>query len=1389
MFLLPSVQVSFLLLLIFLFAVLVSSNRSIDTLIMSMLLSSKSARAFGKYSSRIHRQSFLKRYLAIESKTLVSKPKSLDDVYTKIISGGSFTNNLGPEMYQASSPYDEVYTRINADMMQTWSLYEACLESGDYERADLMLQNIASNKNGYKTTYFVDAVSEFLKTWGNESSTSMSEIRRWLKYVYSLNSTFSPDARIYAWLIKLSFNKSNDVVLIEQILDEYCLLNQHNKVADVLRYADIIGLINIKKLVDHKPKLAEELTGNYKTLFLALAEETKGSQDALEPSKAVSSLNDDVSLSGSTVEQLVNNSDGAINEVPLSTSANDEQTTKEPFEISPDLITPTKEEIRQPTNKVIENKMDKLKAVSSENLKNIRHSLLGLVDSYNDGEFVKKLTQLLELEKLKVDQDLLKVDSEDGTINLFELKTSLPFEQHEKFDEILDNISEIRERVLESSTLEAAKLKWEREFENIKDKSLPSPIGAYLHDWLQQLIPLIEEEVADCKKAREDLFKAKEENIKLLKSDATRYEEKLSYGPFLEVMGAPKLATIAILDAMKSIVTSDINRGVPVSKLVMGIGKGIELEYKSEKILARDVDVHKNFKAIKNTPEFKKFLRSSKAAEIVSTVEKSSLKTDNISSESNGLSWDSESRCRIGSLLLSFLLQVAKVEVKGIDPSTGETKIALAPAFYHTYDFQNGGRIGVIKLNQGFANKLGKDRLDQSIQAQYLPMVCKPKPWTSHNDGGYFLKRTNVLRAKNAPEQSAYAKAAAMNGKIDRVLQGLNNLGNTSWTVNKKMLETITTVWNTGELFLEIPKAEEALVLPNPPPKGCDAIEVFKYRRTCTEICNEFSKNRSMRCDMNYKLEIARAFVGERIFFPHSLDFRGRAYPVPPNFNHLGNDMSRSLLKFWKGKELGVNGLKWLKIHLSNLMGKDKISLDDRAAFIEENIELIKDSVNDPLGGKGWWKEADKPWQFLAAAIELVEALKLPNPEKFVSYQPVHQDGTCNGLQHYAALGGDFEGARQVNLIPASKPSDVYTHVANSVMKAVIQDKENGSLEAQLTLPIISRKLVKQTVMTSVYGVTYVGARAQITKRLKEIEFDEDAVSNCSKYLTEKVFKAIRELFDGAHAIQDWLALAAKRISKSIRLDVDVEEGGEFISSVIWTSPLGLPVVQPYRSLKTKSVKTNMQTFVIQDPYGVKKVDGRKQANGFPPNFIHSLDATHMLLSVNKCSEFGLSFSSVHDSYWTHACDIDIMNKVLREEFINLHQNNLIEKLKGEFERRYEGFLMVISVDKDTPVAKAVKSYRSELAKKIGKAPTFIDEVNVERERRILLASKDPADVELGKEIKTCITVLNDVGYTHDTIDDNKGQVKILVPFSLPNIPPKGDFDVSVVKDSPYFFS
>ena len=110
--------------------------------------------------------------------------------------------------------------------------------------------------------------------------------------------------------------------------------------------------------------------------------------------------------------------------------------------------------------------------------------------------------------------------------------------------------------------------------------------------------------------------------------------------------------------------------------------------------------------------------------------------------------------------------------------------------------------------------------------------------------------------------------------------------------------------------------------------------------------------------------------------------------------------------------------------------------------------------------------KADDPWQCLATCFDLYNAIESGNPLEYCSSQPVHQDGTCNGLQHYAALGGDTRGAQQVNLSITDRPSDVYTHVANMVEERLAADCEKGHHFALLLKGKIARKVVKQTVST-----------------------------------------------------------------------------------------------------------------------------------------------------------------------------------------------------------------------------------------------------------------------------------------------------------------------------------
>lgn len=146
--------------------------------------------------------------------------------------------------------------------------------------------------------------------------------------------------------------------------------------------------------------------------------------------------------------------------------------------------------------------------------------------------------------------------------------------------------------------------------------------------------------------------------------------------------------------------------------------------------------------------------------------------------------------------------------------------------------------------------------------------------------------------------------------------------------------------------------------------------------------------------------------------------------------------------------------------------------------------------------------------------------------------------------------------------------------------------------------------------MTTVYGVTFIGAREQIEKQLKENpHVPKEAAYMASAYLAKKVMLAIGDLFSGAQAIMNWLTLSARLISKSIpedRLEAALQPSEppkgkgskksaqkgpvpsrlakEQMTSVVWTTPLGLPVVQPYRKVKRKQIMTSLQTVYISDP-------------------------------------------------------------------------------------------------------------------------------------------------------------------------------------------------------------
>ena len=694
----------------------------------------------------------------------------------------------------------------------------------------------------------------------------------------------------------------------------------------------------------------------------------------------------------------------------------------------------------------------------------------------------------------------------------------------------------------------------------------------------------------------------------------------------------------------------------------------------------------------------------------------------------NSIEWRPEMQAKVGVILIKLLTESCKID------SWRDGRLESVPAFWHKLeqgpDPKLKGvwkRYGLLMADQEVMKRIKPHHMTEAFMPQFLPMVVPPVPWQRRNLGGHLTLRTSVMRVRGSAAQRQRLEEAdksmieGTSDGLSPVYESLNALGETAWSINQDVYKVVEAIWAWGGGICEIPPrtdvVEPRILKPGfrirrinekgpmyifSIPKADVSASYYNAQRAKKKN-NELH---SLRCDMEYKLAIAREFSHEeRFYFPHNVDFRGRAYPMHPHLNHLGSDMCRGLLQFAEERPLGPNGLRWLYIQAANLWGKgiDKLSLDGRVKWVEGHIGSIIDNATDPFaydgslsdleehlgidldedasnagsaiinllksnenphtkgGGAAVWYKAEAPFQFLATCFDIYRALSCGDPASYRSRLPVHQDGSCNGLQHYAALGRDLSGGWAVNLCPVDRPQDVYSEISRLVAKRVEADAASGVPEAQTLLKSteIDRKLVKQTVMTSVYGVTFVGARAQIGNRLKERGFEDNhAMYKVSCYSARVTLDCLHEMFQSAKHIMQWLSECARLIAKEGRV-------------VTWTTPLGLPVVQPYRRKTQQHVRTVLQRLVLATEHDTKPVMKQRQRTAFPPNYIHSIDSSHMMMTAVACREQGLDFAGVHDSFWTHAGHVDQMNYILRSKFIDLHSQPLLETLLEELQKEH----------------------------------------------------------------------------------------------------------------------
>lgn len=552
----------------------------------------------------------------------------------------------------------------------------------------------------------------------------------------------------------------------------------------------------------------------------------------------------------------------------------------------------------------------------------------------------------------------------------------------------------------------------------------------------------------------------------------------------------------------------------------------------------------------------------------------------------------------------------------------------------------------------------------------YLPMIMPPKQWEKPIGGGYYLKTMKPLKLVKVygEEGKAYLRdLASRPAQLRSVYAALNAVQETPWKINQGILSVMQQAAQAGlqigKAPMMLPAKDQAeldakMPLPAKPVDIDTNITARKeWSRQAAKVYAARVKQISQSLQHTQLLWLANKYVNEEaIYFPMQLDFRGRMYAVPSTLTPQGADPAKGLLTFARSKPLGQSGWRWLHIQAANMWGEDKISLDAREEWAVKNYEMMANCVNAPFEHREWMN-ADKPWQFLAAAMEIVNAVQSGQFEAYHSSLPVTVDGTCNGLQHFSAMLLDEKGAEAVNLKPSEVPQDIYQRVADQVRTQLIEVVQSGAEGAAMAKAWLDwgfdRKATKRAVMIVPYSGTEFSAKeyaVDYIQERKDCPFDDPYQP--AYFFTRYVWKAISHEIVSAKQAMDWLRKIGKAVASTE-------------TPLTWTTPVGFPVRQAYLNMEQYQVKTRLGGGITYKPALLREtdeLDRRAMEQGISPNFVHSLDAACLMLTVNRSVDEGIqNFAMVHDSYGVLAADMDMLYVGLRQAFVDIYQTDVME--------------------------------------------------------------------------------------------------------------------------------
>ena len=555
------------------------------------------------------------------------------------------------------------------------------------------------------------------------------------------------------------------------------------------------------------------------------------------------------------------------------------------------------------------------------------------------------------------------------------------------------------------------------------------------------------------------------------------------------------------------------------------------------------------------------------------------------------------------------------------------------------------------------------------LRPSHPPLLVPPLDWAEGEDGiirgGYYthpIANTIPFVKTRTEGHREYIQRFAMTEHIDAI----NKMQRTAWQINSDVLRVQTEMFKK-ELGnglphyapKELPEFPSHLAaIPNDQWTKLQEEEVTAWKGVCKRIHtnNRIQKGKVLA----YKsiADTAREFEKYEAFhFAYNADFRGRIYCATTGLSPQGEDLAKGLLQFNEGVPHGQSGLFWLAVQGANTFGNDKISYEDRVDWVYAQESKLRDIVKDPISTREFWGSADKPWQFLAFVYEWAKTDYGSNPDT-PGHIPIGLDGSCNGIQHYSAILRDSVGGKAVNLVDSELPSDIYQDVADvllsklSYIATTRMDKEGQRARVWLSAGF-NRKLTKRPVMTLPYGSTQQSCKDYIYEWMLDnrsaFPDDDRELFQFAVFLTPIVWESISEVVIAARAAMDWLQKQTSLILKKTH------------EPITWVSPAGFPVYQAYARMEGVRVSTMIAGSIVarvrvNSQVPTCDIDPRKQRTGVAPNFIHSVDSSHMVKTINA-TDF-TAYAMIHDDFGTHAGNTEELWTQIRKSFVDMYEKS-----------------------------------------------------------------------------------------------------------------------------------